>query len=84
MGILEEEEAQDKYGEEDGDEGTTTSGEDINRPDKDAEQDNDVSDGDKNFDRDAVQGSGSSEADKWDSGKSYVYNDEELLEVEEM
>ena len=64
-GAPEEEEARDKDGKEERNEGTTTSGEDIDRPDKDAERDDNVSDGDKDVDGDAVRGSGGSEADKW-------------------
>ena len=44
------------------------SGEEIDGPDEDAEQDDDVSDGDEDVDRDAVKGSGNSGADEWESG----------------
>ena len=47
MGALEEEEAWDKDNEEDGNEGKTTSEEDTNRPNKDAERYNNVSNGEE-------------------------------------
>ena len=55
----------DKDDKEDGDEGTTTSREEIDGPDEDAEQDNDVYDGDKDVDQDSIWGSGNYKADEW-------------------
>ena len=57
-GAPEEEEARDEDDEEDRDEGMTMSGEKIDGPDKDVEQDNDFFDGDKDVNRDAVRGGG--------------------------
>ena len=76
MGASEGEELQDEEEEEDGDEGTTTSGEEIDRPDKDAERDNDVSDGDEDVDWDTLWGGGGFEADEWESGGSNRDKDE--------
>ena len=47
-----------------------TSREEVDGPDKDAEQDNDVSDWDEDIDRDAIRGGGGSEAEKCESGRS--------------
>ena len=69
-GTLEKEEARDEDEEENGNDGTMTSGEDIGGTDEDAERDNDVFDGDKDVDRDAVRVSGGSEGDEWASGVS--------------
>ena len=66
MGASEEEEARDK----DGDEGTATSGEEIDGTEEDAEQDDDISNGDEDIYRDAVRGGGGSEAEKCESGRS--------------
>ena len=71
MIALEEGKSQDEDEEEDGDEGMTTSREDIDRPDDDAEQDGNVSDGDKDIYRDTIRGGGGSEAGEWESGGSY-------------
>ena len=62
---MEEEEEWDKDNEEDGDEGTVMSGEDIGGPEEDAERDSDVSDGDKDVDQDSVRGGGVYEAGEW-------------------
>ena len=51
MSASEEEGAWYKDKEEDGDEGTMTSGEEIDGPNKNVEQDDNVSDGDKDVDR---------------------------------
>ena len=51
MGASEEEGAWYKDEEEDGDEGTMTSGEEIDGPNENVEQDDNVSDGDKDVDR---------------------------------
>ena len=67
LGVSEEGEARDEDNKKDKDEGTTTSREDIDGPDEDAERDNNVSDGDKDVDRGAIQGSGGYKADKWES-----------------
>ena len=69
--------------EEDGDDGTTTSGEDINGPDKDAEQDDGIFDEEKDVDWDAVWGSGGSEVNKWVSGGSDGDKEKWLLGVED-
>ena len=47
-----------------------TSGEYIEGPNKDAERDDDVSNGDEDVDREAVRGGGVSEAEKWENGGS--------------
>ena len=79
-----EEEARDEDNKKYGNEGTTTSGEEINGLDEDAERDDNVSNGDEDVNRDAVQSSGGSEADEWESGGSDGDKDEESLEAEEM
>ena len=79
MGASEEEEARDK----DGDEGTTTSGEDIDRPGEDAERDEDISDGEEDVDQDAVRCGGRSEADEWESVGSDGGENKESLEAED-
>ena len=55
----------------------------IGGPDKDAEQDDDVSEGYEDVNWYAVRGRGGSEADKWESVISDVCENKELLEVEE-
>ena len=79
---LDEEEARDNHIKEDGNKGTTASGEKIDRPDEDAEQDNDVFNGDKDFNQDAVMSGSGSEAEKWESGESDGEEDENSLEAE--
>ena len=69
--------------EEDSDKGTMTSREDIDEPDEDAEQDDNVSNGDEDVNLYAVRGGGSSEADKWKSVRSDGDKDKESLEAEE-
>ena len=82
-GASEEEEARDKDNEEYGDEDMTTSGEDINGPDEDAEWDNDVFDGDEGFDWGAIRGGGGSEEEEWESGGSGGEKNDDSLEAEE-
>ena len=79
--MLEEQEAWDGDDEEEINEETMTSGEDINRINEDAERDDDVSAGYEDVDRDAIRGGGSSEAEKRYSGGSDKYKDEESLEA---
>ena len=82
-GALEEEEVRYKDYKEDGDEGTKTSREEIDILNEDVERDKNVSSGDDDVDRDAVQVGGGSEEDKWESGGSDGDEDKELLEAEE-
>ena len=84
MGASEEKEVRDKDEEKDSDEGTTASGEDINGLDEDVERDEDVSNGDKYVDWDAVWGGGRSEVDKWGSSRCNRDEDKYQLEEEEM
>ena len=80
-GASEEVKAWDEDYEGGSDEGTTTSGEDINRPDEDTERDDNISNGEKYVDRDVVRGGGGSEADKWDSSIIDGNEDKESLEA---
>ena len=82
-GTSEEEEAQDEDDEEDSDDRTATSGEEIYGPDKDAEQDDEISEGGEDFNQNAVQGGGSYEADEWEIGGIDRDENEELLEAED-
>ena len=80
-GVSDEGEAQDE--DEDGDEGMTTSGEEINGTDKDAERDDGVYDRDGEINQDNVQGGGNSEAEEWEIGGSDGGKDEKFLWVED-
>ena len=60
-----------------------TSREDIDKTGEDAEQDDNVSNGDEDVNSYAVRGGGSSEADEWKSVKSDGDKDEESLEAYE-
>ena len=70
MGALDGEEVQDKDDKEDRGEVMMTSVEEIDGTDKNAERDDNVSDGCEDVDWYTVRDSGGSEAEKWESDRS--------------